>query len=93
MKRIGLLHHPKLPATQPTAERMARAAEAHGLTTWIGSTWDQAAVAAQVADLDLLVTLGGDGSILRAARSAGYCDADALLTHHLRLLQIDQPLT
>lgn len=38
--------------------------------------------------------LGTDtGAILRAARSAGYCDADALLTHHLRLLQIDQPLT
>lgn len=31
-------------------------------------------------------------SILRAARSAGYCEADELLTHHLRLLRIDQPL-
>ena len=70
MKRIGLLHHPKLPATQPLAETMARQAEAHGLVTWIGSTWDVNAVTGEIRDLDLLVTLGGDGSILRAARMA-----------------------
>jgi NAD+ kinase len=70
MKRIGLLHHPKLPATQPVAEAMARQAEAAGLATWIGSTWDASAVMAEIDALDLLVTLGGDGSILRAARIA-----------------------
>jgi NAD+ kinase len=70
MKRIGLLHHPKLPATQPLAEAMAREAKEHGLATWIGSTWDEKAVTAEIAELDLLVTLGGDGSILRAARMA-----------------------
>ena len=70
MKRIGLLHHPKLPATQPLAETMARQAEAHGLDTWTGSTWDVESVSGEVAGLDLLVTLGGDGSILRAARMA-----------------------
>jgi len=70
MKRIGLLHHPKLPATQPTAETMARQAEEYGLDAWIGSTWDVEAVSQEIAGLDLLVTLGGDGSILRAARMA-----------------------
>jgi NAD+ kinase len=70
MKRIGLLHHPKLPATQPMAEGMACAAEAQGLDAWIGSTWDEDTVATEIARLDLLVTLGGDGSILRAARMA-----------------------
>jgi NAD+ kinase len=68
MKRIGLLHHPKLPATQPLAEAMARQIEEHGLAVWVGSTWDEEAVRVQTASLDLLVTLGGDGSILRAAR-------------------------
>ncbi len=77
MKRIGLLHHPKLPATQPMAEQMAREAEGIGLATWIGSTWNEAAVAAHVADLDLLVCLGGDGSILRTARMA--CKQDVPL--------------
>ncbi len=68
MKRIGLLHHPKLPVTQPLAETMARQVEERGLEAWIGSTWDVEAVRGEIADLDLLVTLGGDGSILRAAR-------------------------
>jgi NAD+ kinase len=70
MKRIGLLHHPKLPATQPMANAMAEQTRAHGLEVWIGSTWDVQAVTEQIQDLDLLVTLGGDGSILRAARMA-----------------------
>ncbi|MEJ2209823.1 MAG: NAD(+)/NADH kinase [Anaerolineae bacterium] len=70
MRRIGVLHHPKLPATQPLAEQMARECEQEGLHCWVGSTWDEASVAAQIADLDLLVTLGGDGSILRAGRMA-----------------------
>jgi len=70
MKRIGLLHHPKLPATQPLAERMALEAEPYGLSAWIGSTWDENKVVIEIASLDLIVTLGGDGSILRAARMA-----------------------
>jgi NAD+ kinase len=68
MERIGLLHHPKLPATQPLAETMARQAEELGLAVWVGSTWDTDSVAREIASLDLLVTLGGDGSILRSAR-------------------------
>ena len=70
MKRIGLLHHPKLPQTQSLAETMARESAAYGLTAWIGSTWDEVSVRAEIPNLDLLVTLGGDGSILRAARMA-----------------------
>jgi NAD+ kinase len=68
VKRIGLLHHPKLPITQPIAEAMARQVEQRGLEAWVGSTWDEDAVSKEIDNLDLLVTLGGDGSILRAAR-------------------------
>jgi len=71
IKRIGLLHHPKLPATQPTAAAMARESDKYGVEAWMGSTWDEEAVLAEIDRLDLLVTLGGDGSILRAARMAG----------------------
>ncbi len=70
MKRVGVIHHPKLPATQPMAEKMARQLEEVGVAAWTGSTWDVEAVMAEIASLDILVTLGGDGSILRAARMA-----------------------
>jgi NAD+ kinase len=52
------------------AEAMALECERQGLSCWSGSTWDEEAVAAEIVDLDLLVTLGGDGSILRAGRMA-----------------------
>lgn len=68
MERMGLLHHPKLPATQHLARAMAREVEHLGVSAWLASTWDEEAVRREVEHLDMLVTLGGDGSILRAAR-------------------------
>jgi NAD+ kinase len=70
MERIALLHHPKLPATQPLAEIMARQCHDLGVEAWLGSTWDEESVSKEIAGFDLVVTLGGDGSILRAARMA-----------------------
>jgi len=47
---------------------MARHLEAGGITTWQGSAWDEVGAAPHIAGLDLIITLGGDGTILRAAR-------------------------
>ena len=47
---------------------MAAFLEARGCTVWIGSAWDEPEALANVDGLDLLVTLGGDGTMLRAAR-------------------------
>lgn len=66
--RIGVLHHPKIAESHKLADDMAAALRERGATVWLGSTWDEEAVRAQVSQLDLLVTLGGDGSMLRAAR-------------------------
>ncbi len=41
-----------------------------GVSGWVSSSWDEAAITEKVAHTDLLITLGGDGSILRAARIA-----------------------
>lgn len=37
-------------------------------TIWRESAWDEEAVFRYIQDLDLLITLGGDGTLLRAAR-------------------------
>ena len=65
---IGLLHHPKKPESLTLAEEMAGFLQNRGCTIWAGSAWDEPETLAHVAGLDLLITLGGDGTILRAAR-------------------------
>jgi NAD+ kinase len=68
LQRIGVLCHPKIDRSHKLAEDMAAVLSERGAQVWIGSTWDEDAVRAQIDRLDLLVTLGGDGSMLRAAR-------------------------
>jgi len=68
MKRIGILHHPKLPQSLPLAGEIADWLAAHGVSPWQASSWDEASVEEEIEGLELLITLGGDGTILRAAR-------------------------
>lgn len=68
---IGVLHHPKLSGSISLADEIAGVLRDEWKTqAWRGSTWDTAAIGEQVAGLDLLVILGGDGSLLRGARMA-----------------------
>jgi NAD+ kinase len=67
-KRIGLLYHPLIPHSHTVAAEILEYLEGRGIPVWVGSNWDEAAVAEQTATLDLFITLGGDGSMLRAAR-------------------------
>jgi NAD+ kinase len=70
VKKVGLLHHPKLPESLDLAQEMAHYLEERGVASWLCSAWDQEEIARCVSDFDLLITLGGDGTILRAARIA-----------------------
>lgn len=68
--KAGLLHHPKLPESLDLAQEIAHYLEERGVVPWLCSAWDQDEVTRCVGDFDLLITLGGDGTILRAARIA-----------------------
>ena len=70
MNRVGLLHHPKLPESLVLAQEMAHYLEERGVVPWLCSAWDEDEIACYVDALDFLITLGGDGTILRAARVA-----------------------
>jgi NAD+ kinase len=70
LEYVGLLYHPMIAESQDLASEMLEYLEGQGISAWIGSGWDESAVAGQAAHLDLLITLGGDGSMLRAARMA-----------------------
>ena len=62
------MFHPKIPRSRDVAAEIKDFLEAEGIPVWMGSHWDEAAVSAEARHLDMFVVLGGDGSMLRAAR-------------------------
>jgi len=70
MHTIGLLYHPKIDESLRLAKDLDDLLRSRGLSTWVGSAWQDDEVRERVPNLDLIVTLGGDGTILRAARMA-----------------------
>jgi NAD+ kinase len=67
-KRVGVLAHPLRPQSFPVAQQIAAYLEAQQVNGWVYTRWDEQEVAAQVEAADLVVAIGGDGAMLRAAR-------------------------
>jgi len=68
MKRIGILYHPMIEAAHTLAEELQDFLTARGVSVWLCSAWEGEQAKAQVNDTDLVITIGGDGTILRAAQ-------------------------
>lgn len=69
-KRIGILFQPKAPAAISLAEELAKVVEGLGAPSWLCSAWEEDRAFKQVDGTKFIVCLGGDGTILRAARIA-----------------------
>jgi NAD+ kinase len=68
-RRVGILHHPMKPESTALANQIADFLRAHGMDDiWLESAWEGQAVLEHLPAVDLLITLGGDGTLLRAAR-------------------------
>lgn len=67
---IGILYHPHKPISVPLAQEIQGWLSSRGREVWITSSWDEPSVQKSIAHTDLVITLGGDGSLLRAARLA-----------------------
>lgn len=67
-KQIGILYHPKLAESRVMAAEILEFIENLGASAWVSSGWREEDIKDRLEDLDLLITLGGDGSMLRAAR-------------------------
>ncbi len=69
MKTIGVVYHPKNKATPEMAERVLSLAGSLGFKTWIASAWETEKISWQAYSTDLIITAGGDGTILRTVHA------------------------
>ncbi|MBN1966204.1 MAG: NAD(+)/NADH kinase [Anaerolineae bacterium] len=68
MQTVGVLAHPLRPATTPLAEQIAESLRARGLDVWLRTGAAVSATDAPEPGTDMVVAIGGDGAMLRAAR-------------------------
>ena len=70
MERIGILYHPINKAAYPLAQELKDFLSAKGVSVWLCSAWEREEAECQLDSTDLILTVGGDGTILRAAQVA-----------------------
>jgi NAD+ kinase len=68
MENIGILYQTRIPGSEELALEISDWLANRGIQTQIGAGRDDGVLAANVADMDLLIVLGGDGTTMRAAR-------------------------
>jgi NAD+ kinase len=70
IKKIGILYHPLIEAAPIQAKELQGFLTARGALVWLCSAWEGEQAKALVKGTELILTIGGDGTILRAAQVA-----------------------
>jgi NAD+ kinase len=65
---VGVLAHPQRPETFPLADQIAHWLREQGVVASVLTEWDQEGARADALGWDLVISIGGDGNVLRAAR-------------------------
>ena len=69
MKNIGILYHPLNEKALKLAHKLSSFLEGIGASCWLCSAWEGEQVCQQLENTELALTIGGDGTILRAAQA------------------------
>jgi NAD+ kinase len=80
MKKIGILYHPMNNAARGMAEKVKAFLAKRGIAVWLCSAWESEKAKPNLAGSDLLLSIGGDGTILRAAQIAAGAEAPVPIT-------------
>jgi NAD+ kinase len=69
-KKIGILFQPKASAAGSLAQQISTMVGNMGASVWVCSAWEEDKACEQIEGSRFVICLGGDGTILRAARIA-----------------------
>jgi len=69
MKKIGILYHPMIEAAHSLAKELEEFLGSKGVSAWLCSAWEGEQAKSLVDGTDLMLSVGGDGTILRAIQA------------------------
>ena len=69
VKTAGILYHPKVEATREKAREIEGFLKSNNVSIWVCSAWEKEKACKLLEGTDLLLTVGGDGTILRAVQA------------------------
>lgn len=69
MKRVGILYHPKIEKAEAFSRELEKFLKARSVSFWTCSAWEEERAKPQISGSDLILSIGGDGTILRAVRA------------------------
>jgi len=68
VKRIGILYHPLREKARELSQSLEEFLSSKGISPWRCSAWDEDKAKPQVPGTELILSIGGDGTILHSAR-------------------------
>ncbi len=74
MKRVGVIYHPKISAAKALSDRLVGTLASMKVEAWACSSLEQEIVDAGCKGTDIAISIGGDGTILRVARTVAIWD-------------------
>ena len=69
LKKIGILYHPMNESAGKLAKKLRKTLTAKGISVWLCSSWDGESARTKTDGTELILSIGGDGTILRAAQA------------------------
>ncbi len=69
MRRVGILYHPMIETAYALAKQLEEFLSSRSVSVWLCSAWEGEEARARLNDTDLVLSIGGDGTILRAAQA------------------------
>lgn len=68
MQQIGIIYQPKREEAVSYSQELGKLLQDKGVRVWLCSAWEPASAKAKLPGSDLVISIGGDGTILRAAK-------------------------